>query len=1420
MSITRINSNLPVTTKISDLSDQILEIFGLVQRAMFSENDVSQLTTDFGLDRKYLRTQSLGHTLSTYTGWSHLHSESGYSIWSFSPTNYAYNIVNELYLDDVAFENRGLANSEAVTTFDKVFLDEGSVFTDVTTEAGTEDGVSFSLMNDASDYLYIGLSTTFAGVSFEFDVRGSNNTLYMEYWNGSSWTDLDISANTFVDDTSNFESDGRIYWTIPTNWATTTVNSVASKYWVRISTTTTPVTTAKAFLIQPANSVLSLLKMSSEEIFNEDWAWCSYGSSIYVTIRNAGVSAYEGNYYITSSSSSINKQNYFIHNHEFTADYQDSTYIQGSLVTTLDDLADVFVSSGLTDGQIMIWDSSMGMWRNADSSMEKTTLDSLKDVMVSSGLSNGQVLTWDSGDAIWRNASILETVSHVDLSDMPDTSGVNTDHDNRYWTLATAQTLITGNKTGSFDFTTSGIIQSEHLISTDDADINDNLTVGDIIIDESTGILNFSGITSASITATCGTIGFDNENITTTGTISGVNVTSGTNPGHVHTLDNLSDVMVSSGLVDNQVLTWDAGDSVWRNRAILENISHTDLSDMPDVGGTNSDHDSRYYTESETNSLLSNKQNLDSGLTSLAGLTYGSLAFVKYSAENTFTLDTTTYEPTLTKGNLSAGSSKISLSGSITNSLIGSGVTIDIGTLNLDDLTNVMVSSGLQDGQVLAWDSGDGIWRNINSEEITDHSLLSNLSYALSGHTGFEPTITTLSISKGGTNSSSLTQNKFLYFNGTSIVASSYYNTDFATSSHTHTLDELSDVSIGSGGPLAGQLLRYTEAYGWHNWTANYLTSDQIDDTKGDGDTTYIWSANKVYDQLALKANINSPTFTGTVGGITATMVGLSNVTNNAQYYAGGTDVAILDGGTGASLAQDAINNLTNVVAATNEYVLTKDTITGNATWKVPVGGSMSLDQLSDVMVSSGLIDGQGLYWDAGDAMWRNISPVEGVTSHPLLTSLDYASAGHTGFEQTLTFSQSLSRSVNTITLLNDSGTPGNTKYYGTDGSGTKGWYTLSTSSTLDSLTDVVVNSGITDKDILAWDNGDSVWRNRTISDLGLATLISPTFTGTPTLPTGTIATTQSASDNSTKLATTAYADAAGGVKKDGTVNPTNLLSNGDFENWSAGASAAPDGWALISATTARSTTRKSGSYGCEITADGSNAFHGAYYTISNFSDYKGEYVSASVWVYQSSGVAQTCTLRIYDGVGATNFEKSIPNTTWTKITGSVLVDASATVLWVVLLPTTGSSQTSSNIAVFDKVQLNCGESAFAFSDKPASEGVWADYGATSTIVGWSSFTTKQIYIKKIGKTVFVSVYLDGTSNDTVATFTLPYAISTGSNVNGTMGQGYDNGITLTSPGLFYGVDSTVTVCKTFVAGAWTNVNEKMFILNFWYESA
>lgn len=57
------------------------------------------------------------------------------------------------------------------------------------------------------------------------------------------------------------------------------------------------------------------------------------------------------------------------------------------------------------------------------------------------------------------------------------------------------------------------------------------------------------------------------------------------------------------------------------------------------------------------------------------------------------------------------------------------------------------------------------------------------------------------------------------------------------------------------------------------------------------------------------------------------------------------------------------------------------------------------------------------------------------------------------------------------------------------------------------------------------------------------APLASPTFTGTPTMPTGTTATTQTANDNSTKLATTAYVDRTPGGATATAAAPTGTTS-------------------------------------------------------------------------------------------------------------------------------------------------------------------------------------------------------------------------------------------------------------------------------------
>ena len=76
------------------------------------------------------------------------------------------------------------------------------------------------------------------------------------------------------------------------------------------------------------------------------------------------------------------------------------------------------------------------------------------------------------------------------------------------------------------------------------------------------------------------------------------------------------------------------------------------------------------------------------------------------------------------------------------------------------------------------------------------------------------------------------------------------------------------------------------------------------------------------------------------------------------------------------------------------------------------------------------------------------------------------------------------------------------------------------------------------------------------------ADLSSPTFTGTPTLPTGTVATTQSAGNNTTAIATTAFVQAAiallypvGSVYTNASVstNPGTLLGFGTWTAFGAG---------------------------------------------------------------------------------------------------------------------------------------------------------------------------------------------------------------------------------------------------------------------------
>lgn len=122
----------------------------------------------------------------------------------------------------------------------------------------------------------------------------------------------------------------------------------------------------------------------------------------------------------------------------------------------------------------------------------------------------------------------------------------------------------------------------------------------------------------------------------------------------------------------------------------------------------------------------------------------------------------------------------------------------------------------------------------------------------------------------------------------------------------------------------------------------------------------------------------------------------------------------------------------------------------------------------------------------------------------------------------------------------------------------------------------------------------------------------------------------------------------------------------------------------------------------------------------------------------------------------------------------------------------------------------------------------WTDYAATSTITGWSSFTAnrKVIKYKKLGKTVYVIWHLEGTSNATTVSFTLPYTCvnTSGTGYPSSYGTyfGYDNGAYLTAVQSTYisaGTNLVEHRTAPNAAAGWTASGAKISSGTLFYES-
>jgi hypothetical protein len=226
------------------------------------------------------------------------------------------------------------------------------------------------------------------------------------------------------------------------------------------------------------------------------------------------------------------------------------------------------------------------------------------------------------------------------------------------------------------------------------------------------------------------------------------------------------------------------------------------------------------------------------------------------------------------------------------------------------------------------------------------------------------------------------------------------------------------------------------------------------------------------------------------------------------------------------------------------------------------------------------------------------------------------------------------------------------------------------------------------------------------------------------------------------------------------------LLDNGNFEDWSAGTSVAPDGWTLGgNATVAKETGAglfKLGTASAKVTRAGMDC------TVRKISSegnlpilpyVKGRTITYSCWVYAT--VADRARIYIYDNVlGSTFSSYHTGDSTWQLLTVTAPVDASATVLGVYCAISTGDTS-----AYFDGAMLVEGEYALPFAEKVRNYGHPSDY----TKIDGGDIYTGTVTANSIAANAVTAEKIDVSQLDAITvntgTLTVDEYINAGDNV-------------------------------------------------------
>lgn len=138
----------------------------------------------------------------------------------------------------------------------------------------------------------------------------------------------------------------------------------------------------------------------------------------------------------------------------------------------------------------------------------------------------------------------------------------------------------------------------------------------------------------------------------------------------------------------------------------------------------------------------------------------------------------------------------------------------------------------------------------------------------------------------------------------------------------------------------------------------------------------------------------------------------------------------------------------------------------------------------------------------------------------------------------------------------------------------------------------------------------------------------------------------------------------------------------------------------------------------------------------------------------------------------------------------------------------------SNNVKTFSNKTMSYTQNDITVHSSGVIYSSWATH--SSTIGGFSGTPTQSLTWAQLGKTVFVSVSISGTSNSTAFTFTLPVAAKDQRVV---LGHGMDNGA---NAGRFIETAAGSTTASAYPTGAlgnWTASGTKSVNTYFIYEA-